>query len=39
MDKKNENPSEEIRHKHDANSSNDPANDMLQKEKIIDPGK
>ena len=37
MDKK-DNSSEETRKKHDADSGNDSSNEMLQHEKLIDPG-
>lgn len=38
MDKEKDNASEEIRSRHDADSGNDSTNQMLQHEKLIDPG-
>ena len=35
---KRDNTSEETRRKHDADSGNDSTNEMLQHEKLIDPG-
>jgi hypothetical protein len=38
MEKNQDNSSEDTRRKHDADSGNDSTNEMLQHEKLIDPG-